>query len=729
LSQYFDEYSRESRSAQLDGSAENTPLTRFILNGRLKRFSRVGGRAGTLTLSPGQPRILVMVLVLLSVFLQAEANHVLRTTDLQNIRTVQDVAIAPDGKLIAYTLSVPRQPFVDGNGAPWVRLYVADRNGSSRGLVTGRVNVSAISWLPNGKHISYLMGNAGSGSLYVISPYGGHETLILSHRTGILAYTWSPNGTHVAFLAAKDESEYRKKLDQHGYNSRVYGTTSHRIEVWIADLRPHGEGQKSLDLPGSASELHWSPDGSHLVVAFAPTDSLDDGYMHRRVWLVDSAARTKTASVDNSGKLGQIAWSPDGKYLALISASDLHDPLEGRLMIASSRGGEMQDILPSYLGHVKAIQWKNPNTLLFLADEGVRTTLQQIRRDGSERADIWSSPVEVADSFSLSEDGRWIALTSESSTHPPEAFVMTAGTEPHRVTDSNPWLNGVNFGRQEAITFSARDGLQIEGILIHPLNEKKGARYPLIVVVHGGPEEHYSNGWNTDYWNVGQLAAVRGFAVLYPNYRGSTGRGVAYSELDHKDPAGKEFDDLVDGVDFLVASGLVDKNRVGITGLSYGGYAAAWGATYYSERFAASVVIAGISDAISQAGSSGNPDELYLVHREVQPWENWELFLHRSPIFYADKCRTPTLILQGVDDPVVAGSQAVELYNYLRWRAHAPVRLVLYPGEGHEFSSMAAQLDLSLRQLQWMEYFLKGSGSSPPPEELDYADAGAPAVR
>lgn len=148
---------------------------------------------------------------------------------------------------------------------------------------------------------------------------------------------------------------------------------------------------------------------------------------------------------------------------------------------------------------------------------------------------------------------------------------------PKRLTHSNPFLEEIHLAKQEVITFEARDGQELEGILVHPLNEKKGKRYPLIMMVHGGPESHHLNGWVTRYSLPGQVAAAQGFACFYTNYRGSTGRGLAFSKLSQGDPAGKEFDDLVDAVDHLVDVGLVDKDRVGITGGSYGGYASAWG--------------------------------------------------------------------------------------------------------------------------------------------------------
>jgi dipeptidyl aminopeptidase/acylaminoacyl peptidase len=242
----------------------------------------------------------------------------------------------------------------------------------------------------------------------------------------------------------------------------------------------------------------------------------------------------------------------------------------------------------------------------------------------------------------------------------------------------------------------------------------------LILVVHGGPEAHYGNGWLTAYSLPGQLAAARGFAVFYPNYRGSTGRGVAFSKSSQGDPAGKEFDDLVDGVDHLVEMGLVDRDRVGITGGSYGGYASAWGATYYSERFAAAVMLVGISDKISKVGTSDIPNELFLVHDRHWPWDAWQLMLERSPIYHAKKGRTPILIAGGEDDTRVDPGQSMELFRILKTLGNTPVRLVRYPGEGHGNRRAASRLDYNLRLMRWMEHYLQGEGGEPPPPEVDY---------
>jgi dipeptidyl aminopeptidase/acylaminoacyl peptidase len=477
-------------------------------------------------------------------------------------------------------------------------------------------------------------------------------------------------------------------------------------------------------LPGYPSELHWAPVGSYFSVALAPTPFVDDHYMSRKVYVFDAENGAIVSSFPNPGKLGRTAWSPDARHLAVVSAQDINDPQEGRLLIASVADGSLQDALPDFESHVESVAWEDADTVKFLASEGVWSTFGEIRRDRTQRKVFLPSGRASASAFSLSADGQAAAFVIDSATHPGEVFVMRHGDPgPERLTNSNPWLEEMRFSRQEVVPFIARDGLRLEGLLIHPLDEKPGTAYPLIMRVHGGPESHDRQGWLTSYHSPGQLGAAKGFAVFYPNYRGSTGRGVAFSKLGQGDPAGKEFDDLVDAVDTLVRTGLVDRKRVGITGGSYGGYASAWCATYYSEHFAAAVMAVGISDKIAKTGTTDIPNEEYLVHARKRPWDDWNAMLTHSPIYHVEKAQTPILILHGKDDTRVHPAQSLALFRFLKLRKEVPVRLVLYPGEGHGNRKAAARLDYNVRMMQWFEHYLQGPGGDPPDYDLDYSIA------
>ena len=645
------------------------------------------------------------------------------------VRAVSAVAVAPDGSAVAYTLVVPRQPLLDSDGPAWEELHVVSRDGVSRPFVTGEVNVTALRWAPDGKALWFLAkrGKDAARSLYALPMDGGEARRVLTHDTDIHAYGASPDGKRIAFVARETVPAPKRDLEKKGFSQQVYEEDVPWMRVWIATPSETGAKPRKLDLPGSASSVLWSPVGDRLAVVLAPTPLVDDDLMQRRVHIVDPERGAVVANLANPGKLGAVAWSPDGRRVAMVSGADINDPAAGRLLVADAAGGPLEDVLPGYEGHVAAIAWRDADVIVFIGDEGVETVIGEVRRDGGARRVLVPAGGRVLSAIDLSRDGQVAALIGDAPTHPREVFLLGGpATQPRRLTDSNPWLADMRFARQERVAFKARDGLSLEGVLIRPLDERPGERYPLILTVHGGPESHDRNGWLTGYASPGQVAAARGFAVFYPNYRGSTGRGVAFSKLSQGDAAGKEFDDLVDAIDHLIGLGLADRAKVGVTGGSYGGYASAWCATRYSDRFAAAVPFVGISNLISKLGTTDIPNEERLVHARAQPWANWPRALEQSPIYWTGQSQTPTLILGGTDDPRVHPSQSLELYRYLKLRGKAPVRLVRYPGEQHGNRRAASRLDYNLRMMQWMEHYLKGPGGAPPPYEIDYAETKAP---
>lgn len=664
-----------------------------------------------------------LVLVLLVAPWPLAAADTLTPFDVARLRGVSAVAISPDGSRIAYTLLVPRRPMEEDDGPPWAELHVVGRDGISRPFVTGAVNVAEVTWTKDGREIAFLAkrGKDERRCLHAIFADGGEARRLLCHESDITAYSFGPDGKRVAFLATEEAPKKEKDREKKGFNQQVYEESAKPARIWIATTEGTPKA-KALDVKGSASELHWSPAGALLAFALAPTSLVDDSYTSRKVTLLDADSGRVVASAGNPGKLGAIAWSPDGRNVAYVAGADANDPSAGRLMLLSASGGAARDLLPGYEGNVAHIAWADPGRVMFVGDEGVQTILGDIAVDHPGRPNRRSGDLALT-AFDVARDGKTVALAAQTATHPSEVFLWAPPERsPRRLTNSNPWLAGIRLAPQEVVHFKARDGLALEGLLIHPLDEKKGERSPLILTVHGGPEGHYRDGWLTSYSDPGQLAAARGFAVFYPNYRGSTGRGVAFSKLGQGDPAGKEFDDLVDGVDHLVQSGLVDRGKVGVTGGSYGGYATAWCATRYSDRFAAGVMFVGISDLVNKAGTTDIPNEEFLVHSRRWPWEDWKLMLERSPISHLDTARTPLLILDGKDDPRVHPSQSLVLYRYLKARGQAPVRLVLYPGEGHGNRLAAHRLDYNLRMMQWMEHYLKGPGGAPPPYEIEYEE-------
>lgn len=652
---------------------------------------------------------------------------VLTPHDVARTRGVSSAQMSPDGTQIAYTVSVPRTPLVDDDGPAWAELHVMDlETGVKRPFITGEQNVRSVRWMPAGGALSFLAkrGSDEHTSLYVIPTGGGEAQRVFGlEKAGISSYSIAPDGERVAVVATAPKSKQRKEQEKQGFKQEIYEEDWRPAQIWVGALSDEDAEPRVLELDGSVYQVRWSPVDDRLAISISPTSLVDDSYMLQRAWIVDGASGEVLNKIETTGKFGTMRWSPDGTRLALIAAADINDPTAARLMVCAADETQPTQLMPDYPGAVHSVGWQNDDELLYVASKGVWRVFESLRlEDGATPETILDVGGPIFSGLSLASDGQSVAFTASTPEHPSELYTASHSSGLRRLTDVNPWMADVRLAPQEVVTFKARDGLELEGLLIRPLDEVDGQRYPLIMYVHGGPEAHHSNSWLTGYSNPGQIAAARGIAVFHTNYRGSTGRGIEFAKLSQGDPAGAEFDDLVDAVDHLIATGLVDEDKVGVTGGSYGGYATAWCSTRYSERFAAGVMFVGISNKLSKVGTTDIPDEEFYVHALHRVWDDWQLFLERSPIFHAGKSVTPVLILHGKADPRVNPGQSRELYRHLKLRSAAPVRLVFYPGEGHGNRRSGARLDYNLRSLRWLEHYLTGDGGDMPEFEVEYEE-------
>ncbi|MFO7762854.1 MAG: S9 family peptidase [Wenzhouxiangellaceae bacterium] len=638
---------------------------------------------------------------------------------IAQLKQAGSAAVSPDGSRIAYIRSVPRDIPDEEDGPAWRELHVIEDDGRSRPFITGQASVGGMDWHPDGDRIVFLdkRGDAETTRLYSIPADGGEATELAALETDIAGYSFSPDGAKVAVLAFEPEDPEHEKLEEQGFSQVVYEEDLRNRRIYVIDLENPDESPRMIALDGSIQDAAWSPAGDRMAVKITPRQLVDDTLVFTKIRIIDLEGE-EIGRIDNPGKLGAMAWSPDGEHLAFIGTNVVNDAAAGRLMVAGNAGGDFEDLLPALPGHVQNLGWLGDDRIAFLSAEGTGVRLGAIDADGdSQRTLLEDGP--VLSGLSISAEGD-IALTGSTPEHPSEVFRFAGGAV-ERLTDSNPWLAEVELARQEVVRYAARDGLEIEGVLVYPLDYVEGRRYPLILNVHGGPEAHYSNGWLTSYASPAQHAAAEGYFTFFQNYRGSTGRGVEFSQLSFGRPAMEEFDDLVDGVDYLIEQGMADGDRVGITGGSYGGYATAWGATQYSERFAAAVMNVGLSNQIAAFGTSDIPWEFNLVHLGKWPWEDWDLFQEASPLYHVEKAQTPILILHGDADPRVDPTQSRMFYRFLKLQDDAPpVRLVLYPGEGHGNRRAASRYDYSLRLMRWMNHYLKGEGGEPPPYRVEY---------
>ncbi|WP_298915157.1 S9 family peptidase [uncultured Algimonas sp.] len=628
--------------------------------------------------------------------------------DIAHIQNAGNLTVAPDGATIAYTVSkYPDLHAGEEDGGSVSQLYIKRADRAPTLFTTAKGSISRPHFSPDGRTVYFVTkrGDDDHNALYGISLVGGEAGKVFEHETGIGDYTVSPDGGTLYFVAGeKDEDD--ETLADKGFDAYAYEEDQDMNALWSVSLRSGVDAQaRKLFDAKHVTGLELSADGRTLVASAVPTALIDDFYMKSRLHVIDARTGGLRAEVATPGKLGGFRISPDSRRIAFQAGTDIGDTSDGVLMVADIADGRFTQLTKDALQHVMDVEWLDDDSILAVAHRGVESALVAYDLSGGEERTIPTSETLVVRNAEVGRDGR-IFFTADSPAHPTEVFA-SRGNSAQKLTNHNDWLAGKTLFPQTTFTYDARDGREIEGLLITPTGAKPAGGWPLILTVHGGPEAHYSDGWLTAYSLAGQFGAGDGYAVFYPNYRGSTGRGVAFAKEHQNDYAGKEFDDLVDGVQALVEAGIVDEDRVGITGGSYGGYASMWGATAQSEHFAAAVPFVGISNQVSKFGTSDIPNEMHLVHSLKWPWEdNWMNLLERSPIFHAGKSTTPTLILHGERDTRVHPSQSMELYRSMKVRTDTPVRLVFYPREGHGNRKAASRLDYAYRLMRWMDTYL-----------------------
>ncbi len=627
--------------------------------------------------------------------------------DVVELKTVGAVSMSSEGDHIAYTLSVPRS---DGEsiGRNYSELYIIPSvGGDPIAVIEKPESASSPQWGVDGRlyFTSRIAEHHNQTQVYSVNASGDDLMRHTSADNGLSNFSWNADGSMLAYTALDPVSEEQKRLEEEGFDMIVAGENLRYTRLWV---QPR-EGEASIVTPEHMYiwDFDWSPVDNRLAIRVSDAPGADEGQMYTRYALIEHDGSNYEELMSTPRKKAAMSWSPDGQYLAVLAGKVYSDPLPQRIWLLNTDGNETRDITPpNWEGTPESIHWMDNQTLLFTAVERSSTGLYSMDLARQSPRMLVGGDELIFRNVTMNAARSLFAASVNTSSHPGEVYVMNLRRGNERLTHHNTWLADREFGEQSSITWSGADDLEIEGILVKPVGYQEGVRYPLVVLPHGGPEGISMNGWNTRALYPVQVLASQGYMVFEPNYRGSGGRGTAFASANHRDLGGKEFDDVLLGIDHLNELGLIDPERVGISGTSYGGYFAAWAATRYSDYFAAGITFAGLSNWVSFMGTTDIPHEMSVVHWDLywfdNPGQNWE----RSPVAWLYQSTTPLLVAHGFADDRVHPEQSIQLHQFLNM-LDIPTGLVLYPREPHGLTERAHQIDFINRVVDWFDMYLK----------------------
>lgn len=621
--------------------------------------------------------------------------------DLLALKTVSDPQLSPDGSWVAYVVSELNHDRSEYQTDVWL---VPAAGGEARRLTNSPVADEGHRWSPDGRTIAFLSErprpdakkdeapkDAGADEakrqLWLIRVDGGEAWQLSDAKGGVSAFDWSRDGARIAYLSKEPKSEERRKKEKEKDDAWTPSMIYPWNRLWVMEVAT----RKSAQL--TSGEFHvtgfsFSPDGSRLAIAAQPTPLIPDNY-NSDLYLIPAAGGRPAPLVQRPGTDHQPHWSPDGRWIAFVSQDGRSTEwfTNNYICIVPPSGGAPRNLTTEYDERVEGLgagglEWSPDATHILFAS--FRHTSQHVFRayvDGRPVEPATSGPeVNVAPSYDAR--GSVMAFLRQDGEHPLDVYCMrTPAGAPERVTDANPQAREMLSFRKEPVSWKGPDGMPIEGLVIHPVGYRSGQKVPLILNVHGGPAGTHSNTCTVASriypW---ALFAQKGYAILLPNPRGSGGYGEAFRAANRRDWGGKDYEDLMAGVDALIARGIADKDHLAVCGWSYGGFMTSTIVTK-TDRFRAAVVGAGVTDLISMAGTCDIP-EFNRSYFDSWPWEDPQFYMDHSAVLHAGRVKTPTLVVHGEKDDRVPSSQGWEFYTALR-KCGVPTDLLLLPRQPH----------------------------------------------
>jgi dipeptidyl aminopeptidase/acylaminoacyl peptidase len=640
---------------------------------------------------------------------------------MMKVKRIGSVQVSPDGRHVAYTA---RHAVMDGDKSEYLtHIFLANADGSGTLQLThGDKSSDDPQWSPDGQWIVFASNRSGKKNLWAIRLSGGEAQQLTDVKSGVASFKWSPDGRWLAFTALDPLSAAEEKAAKEKNDARVVDENVKQSRLYVVPFTDPPARQSEPRLltdssysvggegRGGRGAFDWSPDSKTIVFSRTHTPQPND-WTSADLWLIPvSGGPIKQLLPDSAGAKTMPLYSPDGHSIAYVASAPTWAGA-GNVHVVAADGGTPRRLADTHDGFGRSSEllgWSADGKKLYFTEvHGTRLQVMALPLEGS--------PVETSRNDGMSTSG--VSLNArrthfgfgwETLDKPPQAVVSAVEPfAPVQVSHVQQGLPATLPGKSEVLRWKSKDGLEIEGLLTYPAGFENGKRCPLLLFVHGGPMGVFTQTYNGAA-GLYPLAAfsAKGYALLRVNVRGSSGYGSKFRHANYGDWGGGDYQDLMTGIDHVIALGVADPDRLGVMGWSYGGFMTSWIITQ-TKRFKAASVGAGVTNLMSFTGTADIPGFL-PDYFSGEFWDKPDAYRAHSAMFQVKGVTTPTLIQHGERDRRVPLSQGEELYNALK-RQGCTTRMVIYPRSPHAIEEPKLLLDCMTRNLEWFDRYVKNA--------------------